>query len=345
MLKVKAIKIKKGETTMNENNQTYETTKEVEIPEYKELSELLGCSNCTINCPCSKTRSWPDPIYSKWKCVKEKRKIRIIEILIGILLEIAFILASYFIFHNFFVTLLIAILIIAGMCWFDYEFLGEILEKKYKEKELKRKKVFDQKVEEAKKQNELNSRLARGETDEFFAFKENINDMAEKLEEIKSKIFSYEAEDEAENEAASANQWFNSYVINKINAEKNKGEIENTPEMDANFKIKDMFEKFTKNLDFLNIQITPFNFNYSYIQAFYTNYLPSFYKNINIYFEKKSQGMITFKEEEAFEKLLDSFNLKVEQVTQSLNEQDEISFLSKMEDLQNSLNSLKKSEE
>ena len=96
------------------------------------------------------------------------------------------------------------------------------------------------------------------------------------------------------------------------------------------------FENLHKNLGNLTDKISPETFEYAFIQKFYLEHLPSLINSIEIYCNK-SQNELTVKEKTSFERLVEAFDKKIENVSTALAEQTENEFISRMEELQNQM--------
>lgn len=273
-------------------------TEEQEIPTFKTLREELGCKNCTKNCKFADSYYNSSP-NSKWGCEKEKRKIKTIETIVFAAIEVISILIFYFLLKNIFITIFLGIALVGVMIWFDFEKIDNLLSDRYKKIEDGRKTAFDKNVEAIKATNESIRRKANGETDEYIAFKNKAIQLTQKFFEQKEKICStLTNDDEKEN------------------------------------MFKKLFSNLYNNLNELTDKISPTTYEYEFIQKFYNSHIPTLIESIDKYYSKSEHSL---REKVSFEKLIETFDKKIENVHTALNEETENDFVSKMEDLQNQM--------
>lgn len=273
-------------------------TEEQEIPTFKTLREELGCASCTKNC---KYSNYGSP-NSKWVCEKEKIKIKTIETIVFAAIEIISILIIYFLLKNICITIFLGIALVGVMIWFDFEKIDNLLSDRYKKIEEERKISYDKTVEAIKTNNESIRRKANGETDEYIAFKNKADQLTQEIFEQKEKICSNPTIEEDKKENA----------------------------------FKKLFSDLYNNLKDLTDKISPMTFEYPYIQKFYNAHLPTLIESIDKYYSK-NEGEHSLREKVSFEKLIETFDKKIENVCTALNEQTENDFISKMEELQNQM--------
>ena len=167
---------------MSENN--INNNEKKAVPEFEKLEDILGCKNCKLDCHCNPNKcNFPDTPYSKNNCKRIGKNILIMEIIIGVIAEILIISLSYIIFHSIALSISLAVLAVAAMFYCDENFVDEIIRKKFASAETKRKEEYDAKVEEIKRHNEILERQERGETEEYLSFKNQVNEITEKLDE------------------------------------------------------------------------------------------------------------------------------------------------------------------
>lgn len=293
---------KKEKSKMKKDIGVSQTT-EQEIPIFKDLKSELGCQNCKQKCNFDSTNNWKNVSpNSKWQCEKEKRKIKTIETLIFAAIEIVSILIIYFLLKNIFITLFLGVALVGVMIWFDFEKFDKVLSEYYQKLEEQRKTSFEKDVETIKANNECIRRKASGETEEYISFKDKAIKLTRKVFEQKENVFatSYDEEEEKAN------------------------------------TIKKLFLNLYNNLNNLTDKISPTTFEYAYIQKFYASHLPSLIESIEMYYSK-NENEISLREKCSFEKLLETFDKKIVNVSNALAEQTENEFISKMESLQNEM--------
>ena len=301
---VKAKFIKKEQSKMKKDIDANVTT-EQEIPTFKDLRSELGCENCTQRCKYDFSNNWKNASpNSKWECEKEKRKVKIIETVVFAVVEIIAILFIYFLLKNIFITIFLGVALVGVMIWFDFEKLDKLQTEHYQNLEEERKRNFEKEVEKTKANNEAIRRKANGETEEYLAFKEKAKNLTQKICEQK-KILD---------------------LNNSIVFEGEK--TENT--------IIRPFSSLYNNLKSLTDKISPDTFEYAYIQKFYLEHLPSLIESIETYYGKNEDDL-SVREKASFERLIEAFDRKIENVATALAEQTENEFVSKMENLQNQM--------
>lgn len=280
-------------------------TTEQEIPTFETLRTELGCEKCTHKCKfCSNTNWNNSSPKSKWECEKEKKKVKTIEAVVFAVVEIVALLIIYFLLKNFLITVFLGVALVGVMIWFDFEKFDHVQEERYQKLEEERKLSFDKEVETIKANNETVRRKANGETEEYLAFKEKAENLTQKICEQKKRLD----------------------LNNSIVFEGEK--TENT--------IIRPFSSLYNNLKSLTDKISPETYEYAYIQKFYLEHLPSLIKSMETYYSK-NESELTVREKSSFEKLIEAFNKKIENVSTALAEQTENEFVSKMESLQNEM--------
>ena len=264
-------------------NETINNSEKKSIPEFKKLEDILECKNCKKDCKCNPNKNnRPDTPSSKKDCKRVIGIISIVEIIIGIVIETILITLSFLVFHSAALCVLLAILCIAIMFYFNEKFTDEIIEKKFITIEKERQSKYDEEVQKIKMYNEIIERQERGETEEYISFKNHAD-------KVTGEIFDFLS-----------------------------GFSDNN------------FIEFVSSLKNLNLKISPDNFEYVYIQTFYNIHLPSLSQNIQTYWSKCSEDKSTIREDEAFEKLLYSFNKRIAQIIEGLEEDDEKRFIKKL---------------
>lgn len=307
-------------------------TTEQDIPVFKELSEELKCKECNKKC-----RYYDDSSYSKrtpktkWECEKEKVKIKTIETIIFAVIEVISILIIYSLLKNIFITIFLAVALVGAMIWFDSEKFDNLLNNRYKKTEEERKKSFAKKVEEIKANNEIIRRRMNGETEEYHAFKNKIINLTGELEKRKSEFVTI-CENLSKLETDSIEEEFEDNTSSIFKSKKSMKSSSNNSNSQID-ELKFLFERLYDNLSKLTDKISPSNFEYAYIYKFYMVHLPSLIENIDIYCSK-SMEELSIREKDSFEKLIETFDKKIEHVSNALAEQTENEFISKMENLQ-----------
>lgn len=277
-------------------------TTEQEIPTFENLRTELGCAKCTHKCKFCSNTNWNDSSpSSKWECEKEKKKVKKIETVVFAAVEIVALLIIYFLLKNFLITVFLGVALVGVMIWFDFEKFDLVQKERYQKLEEERKLIFDKEVETIKANNEAIRRKANGETEEYVSFKENAVNLTQKICNQK-QILDLEKSIVFEGE-----------------------KTENT--------IIRPFSSLYNNLKSLTDKISPENYEYVYIQKFYLEHLPSLIKSMETYYAKNNDEL-TVREKASFERLIEAFDRKIENVSTALAEQTENEFVSKMESLQ-----------
>ena len=278
-------------------------TAEQEIPTFKNLKSELGCENCTRKCKFDSNNNWNNVSpNSKWECDKEKRKIKTIETVIFAVIEIVSILIMYFLLKNIFITVFLGVALIGVMIWFDFEKFDKVLSEHYQKLEEQRKINFEKEVETIKSNNESIRRKMSGETEEYIVFKEKAIKLTQKVFEQKEKVCAIITNEEDE----------------KANT------------------FKKLFSSLYSNLRDLTDKVSPATFEYAYIQKFYLEHLPSLIESMETYYAKNEDDL-SVREKVSFERLIEAFDKKIENVSNALAEQTENEFVSKMDALQNQM--------
>lgn len=278
-------------------------TTEQEIPTLKNLRSELGCSNCTQKCKYDSSNNWNNASpNSKWECQKEKRKIKTIETIVFAAIEIISILIIYFLLKNIFITIFLGVALVGVMIWFDFEKFDKVLVEYYQKLEEQRKISFEKEVEIIKANNESIRRRASGETEEYIAFKERAIKLTAKVFEQKEKVCAIVTNEEDE----------------KMNT------------------FKKLFSSLYNNLRDLTDKVSPSTFEYAYIQKFYLEHLPSLIESMETYYSKNEDDL-SVREKISFERLIEAFDKKIENVSNALAEQTENEFVSKMDALQSQM--------
>lgn len=279
------------------------------IPKFKELTEVLDCSNCMYrdNCKYSPTRYSRYNLESKMQCKRYENAFWYLKIFGGLAIQILIGLLTWFIFKRFLVTAGVIIALWAVMFFLENKF-DKFIKGKSKQTEKNRLTNHEKEVEKIEASNLAITRQINGETEEYVEFKEKISDILKSLsnnkDSILGNIHSYSTEEE------------------KI--------------------VSENFNSLIHTLELLETKITPKNFEEKSVQVFYMLHLNSLkeYSEKYIKLMNSVDDELTQNQKIEFADLLRTFKSKADLQIKILKEIDEEDFIQGMKNLSKSISDI-----
>lgn len=283
-------------------------TEIIPIPNYELLNERQRCVACKFkySCQMNSTRS---ETGAKIYCQKFAKNFYTIESIIFLAIEI-------FGMHKIFSTDK-DVLTASGIA-FAYTvilliletFISKIAKTISENKEIKRKKKFEEEVEKIKKANEQIKRNQTGETDEYLEFVEKAKNVTGEVKK------------------------FNWELMQIKTSQEDKYNLENS-------KIIDKFLNLSSELEKTTARINPRNYhsNYKLFQIFYDSYINALIEKMKLYIELYENNKLKTAQIEEYNNLLDNFINKINTCNGNIDKVEDREILNDIRQLNNLISS------